>query len=62
MAGKRLYLTKEEEKMYKGEYGPAREWAMKFMVQYGEALGAEKTNLYRISICCMDIQIGGKDA
>jgi len=37
-----LYLTKEEEEMYKGEQGPAREWAMKVLTKLGDALGAER--------------------
>lgn len=42
-----MYLTKEEEKMYRGEYGLTHEWAMKFLVSYGEAFNAER--LTRIS-------------
>jgi len=36
-----VYLTREEEKMHSGERGPAREWAMNYLVAYGEALDAE---------------------
>jgi predicted aconitase len=37
-----VYLTKDEERMLEGEDGPVREWAMRFLVKYGEALGAER--------------------
>ena len=37
-----MYLTNDEERMFQGEYGPVKEWAMKFMVEYGDALGAER--------------------
>ncbi len=37
-----MYLTKEEERMYNGEFGPVFEWALKFLASYGEAFDAEK--------------------
>ncbi len=37
-----MYLTKEEEKMIQGEYGPAIEKAMKVIVKVGESLGAHR--------------------
>lgn len=37
-----MYLTKEEEKMLDGEYGPAVQYAMKMLVKYGEIFDAEK--------------------
>jgi len=37
-----MFLSKKEERMLKGEDGPAAQWAMSFLVEYGEALGAEK--------------------
>ncbi|KSW11711.1 hypothetical protein CF15_02525 [Pyrodictium occultum] len=42
-----MYLTREEERILKGEEGPARQLAMKLLVRIGEALGAER--LIRIS-------------
>jgi hypothetical protein len=40
--GLRMYLTKEEEKMYNGEFGVATEWSMKFLVEFGDAIGAKR--------------------
>jgi len=37
-----MYLTKEEEKILSGEYGPEYQKAMKALVKLGEAMGAEK--------------------
>jgi predicted aconitase len=37
-----LHLTSEEEKAYNGEYGPLKEWAMKFLTKFGDAFDAEK--------------------
>lgn len=37
-----MYLTKEEEKMLNGEYGPAVEKSMRLLVKLGEIYGAEK--------------------
>ncbi len=37
-----MYLTKEEEKAFKGEYGPLQEWAMKFLTKFGDIYDAEK--------------------
>jgi len=45
-----MYLTKEEENWYSGEKGPVLEWATKILVEYGEALGAERL---------LDLDFGG---
>lgn len=37
-----MYLSKEEEKMYNGEYGPLYEWGMRFLAAYGDSLQAER--------------------
>ncbi|MCK5625720.1 DUF521 domain-containing protein, partial [Candidatus Bathyarchaeota archaeon] len=37
-----MYLTKEEEKAFNGEYGPLQEWAMKFLTKFGDIYDAEK--------------------
>ena len=37
-----MYLTKEEEKILSGEYGPEYQKAMKALVKLGEAMGAER--------------------
>ncbi len=37
-----MYLTREEEKMLEGEYGPAKSKAMEVLVKVGEAVGAER--------------------
>lgn len=37
-----MFLTKEEEKMFEGEYGEATRIAMRLIVKVGEALGAQK--------------------
>ncbi|MCS7097401.1 MAG: aconitase X catalytic domain-containing protein [Candidatus Methanomethyliaceae archaeon] len=37
-----MYLTKEEEKMLSGEYGPALRKAMELLVGLGDVFGAEK--------------------
>lgn len=37
-----MYLTKEEEKMLSGEYGPALKKAMELLVGLGDVFGAEK--------------------
>lgn len=37
-----MYLTKEEEKMYNGEYGEALETCMNLLVSLGDIYGAEK--------------------
>ncbi len=42
-----LHLTKEEEKIYSGEYGWSAEKAIRVIVKVGEAMGAER--LIRIS-------------
>ena len=36
-----MYLTREEEKMYSGEYGPAVEKSMEILVALGDIYGAE---------------------
>lgn len=45
-------MTKEEEKMFDGEYGPLYEWAMRFLAAYGDGLKAER--LVKISAACFD--------
>ena len=47
-----MYLTKDEEKMYDGEYGKLYEWAMRFLAAYGDGLEAER--LVKISAACFD--------
>lgn len=47
-----MYLTKEEEKMYNGDFGALREWAMRFLAAYGDALRAER--LVKVSAACFD--------
>jgi len=37
-----LFLTREEEEMYNGEQGPAREWAMRILAKIGDGVGAER--------------------
>ncbi|NVM29247.1 MAG: aconitase X catalytic domain-containing protein [Candidatus Helarchaeota archaeon] len=37
-----MHLTKEEEKILNGEQGIAQQEALKLLIRYGEALGAEK--------------------
>jgi len=37
-----MFLTKEEQEMCEGKYGPGTERAMKMLVKYGEAFDAEK--------------------
>ena len=37
-----MYLTKEEEKMLDGEYGPAVQYAMKLLTKFGDVFGAER--------------------
>ncbi len=38
----KMELTKEEERVLGGEYGIAQEEALRFLIRYGEALGAER--------------------
>ena len=47
-----MLLTKNEEEMYNGEYGPLYEWAMKFLAAYGDGLNAER--LVKVSAACFD--------
>lgn len=37
-----MYLDREEEKAFKGEYGPLQEWAIRFLTKWGDAFDAEK--------------------
>jgi predicted aconitase len=37
-----MQLSKEEEKILNGEYGITQQEALKFLIRYGEALGAER--------------------
>ena len=50
-----MYLTKEEEKMYDGEYGPLYEWGMRFLAAYGDGLLAD--NLIQVNAVFID-QLG----
>ena len=50
-----MYLTKVEEQMYDGEYGPLYEWGMRFLAAYGEGLRAD--NLIQVDAVFID-QIG----
>jgi len=47
-----MYMTKEEEKMYNGEYGPLYAWAMRFLAAYGDGLKAER--LVKVSAVLVD--------
>jgi predicted aconitase len=47
-----MLLTKNEEEMYNGEYGPLYEWAMRFLAAYGDGLNAER--LVKVSAACFD--------
>jgi len=37
-----MNLTKQEQEAYEGKFGPAMEWGMRFLVDLGDALGAER--------------------
>lgn len=42
-----MLLTKEEQGMLEGKYGPGVQKSMKMLVEYGEAFGAEKMVRHR---------------
>ena len=46
-----MHLTKEEEKMFDGEYGLLYEWAIRFLAAYGDAMKADR--LVQIESACM---------
>jgi len=43
-----MYLTNEEERMLKGEYGPAIQKAMEIIIALGDVYDAERLILLKI--------------
>ena len=57
MKATKLYLTKEEERMLKGEYGIITQKSMKILVTLGEIFGAKQLG----NISSAHIQINNRN-